>query len=470
LTRLPNIVLFLTDDHGQWALGSSGNREIATPNLDYLARRGTVMANAFTPTPVCSPARACLLTGRTASQHGIHDYLDNQPEFFRRDWLRQERTLPELLHAAGYFTGIVGKWHLGSDDRPQRGFDSWGALAGDYPIDATGPARYCAHGHFETISGSKASVITDQAVDFLRRRNRDRPFFLLVGHVQTHSPWSGQPRRLLDRYRDAIFADVPGGESYPFGVQNLESRDLIDRSRSDKALANYYAAVTAIDEGVGRLIDELDTQGAGQDTLIIYTSDHGLNCGHHGIWGKGNGTLPLNMVDETIRVPLVIAGPEVVAQRRNEFVDHLDLFQTVLDACGVEPPEDRNYPGRSFGAMLEGKDQDWRDRQFCEYGDVQMIRTARHKLVRYASEGFERLFDLEADPREISDIAGTPALAETKRLLGLHLADYYARFSVHANAGTAPSGPSFTNTTSPWWLAAQLAKGTFGDQGAGHST
>lgn len=450
-----NVVLFLTDDHGQWALGSSGNREIQSPNLDHLARRGTVMENAFTPTPVCSPARACLLTGRTASQHGIHDYLDNQPEFFDRRWLSDEVTLPELLQAAGYVTGMVGKWHLGNDRERQPGFDSWGALAGDYPIDATGPARYCVDGRLETIAGSKASVITDQAADFLRRRDRERPFFLLVGHVQTHSPWSGQPRRLVDRYRDCAFSDVPRGEAYPFGVQNLESRDLIDRSRSGEALANYYAAVTAIDEGVGRLLDTLDAEGVGEETLIVYTSDHGLNCGHHGIWGKGNGTLPLNMVDETVRVPLIVCGPDVAAQRRGEFVDHLDLFQTLLDHCGVAQPAGRRYAGRSYLEALRGHEAaGWRDAQFCEYGDVQMIRTGRYKLVRYTAGNRERLFDLVEDPRESVDRADEPALAGIRSELGRRLADYYGRYSQADRAGAMPGGPAFTNTTSPWWIAA----------------
>ena len=202
----PNILLFLTDDHGQWALGRSRNDRIQAPNLDYLADTGTVMENAFTPTPVCSPARACLLTGRTASQHGIHDYLDNLPAHFRRDWLEGTLTLPELLQNAGYGTGHVGKWHLGNDDKSARGFDSWGALAGDYPIDATGPARYCVDGELKTIAGPKASIITDGAVRFLKNCDKDRPFFLLVGHVSTHSPWEGHPKRLVARYSKLDFA------------------------------------------------------------------------------------------------------------------------------------------------------------------------------------------------------------------------------------------------------------------------
>ncbi len=448
-----NILLFVTDDHGHWALGSSGNSEIASPTLDHLAARGTVMENAFTPTPVCSPARACLLTGKTSSQHGVHDYLDNQPEYFRRDWLKDEVTLAERLQQAGYMTGLVGKWHLGNDDKPQRGFDKWNALAGDYPIDATGPARYCIDGRLEAIAGSKASVITDQAIDFIRRRDRSRPFFLVVGHVQTHSPWAEQPERLVDRYQHCSFRDVPLSETYPFGIQNLESRDLVDRTRSELALANYYAAVTAIDEGVGRLLDTLHSESIAQDTLIVYTSDHGLNCGHHGIWGKGNGTLPLNMVEETIRVPLILMGPDVAAQRRTEFADHLDLFQTLLDYSRSPLPETGNYAGRSYLPLLQGHQMPgWRDEQFCEFGDVQMIRTQRFKLVRYITDGIVRLFDLQADPREMRDVIDEPGLANVRQELEQRLNQYYQVYSFPGKSGGTPGGPPLTNQTSPWAL------------------
>ncbi len=447
-----NVVLFLTDDHGKWALGSSGNDHVRTPNLDYLANHGMVMENAFTPTPVCSPARACLLTGRTSSQHGIHDYLDGEPDHFERDWLKGQSTLPELLHAAGYQTGVVGKWHLGNDDKPARGFDHWGPLAGDYPIDATGPARYCVAGGLETASGSKASIITDGAVEFLRNRDTGKPFFLLIGHVSTHSPWEGHPERLVKRYESHDFEEVPQHESYPFGVQNLESRELIDRSQSRAALAQYYAAVTSIDEGVGRLIDTLDAEGIRDQTLIIYTSDHGLNCGHHGIWGKGNGTLPLNMVDESIRVPLVLNGPEVFCGgRRREFVDHLDVFATILDLTGTGRPNDVNYAGRSFARLLaNGSMNDWRQQQFCEYGNVQMIRDERYKLVVWHDSGLHRLFDLEEDPREEHDLATMSEHRHRCEEMLDQLSGYYGRFSLPEHSGLRPGGPEPTNSSSPW--------------------
>ncbi len=449
-----NIILLVTDDHGQWALGSSGNPHVQTPNLDYLARRGTVMRNAFTPTPVCSPARACVLTGRTSSQHGVHDFLDGQPHHFGRDWLAGQMTLPECLKAGGYQTGLVGKWHLGNDTTPARGFDKWGALAGDYPIDAAGPARYCVDGGLQTIAGPKASVITDAAVRFVQQRNPAQPFFLFVGHVSTHSPWEGHPQRLVDRYRDHDFAEVPQNETFAFGEQNLESKELIDRTNPRAALAQYYASVTSIDEGVGRLIDVLQAEGVLDDTIIIYTSDHGLNCGHHGIWGKGNGTLPLNMVEETIRVPLILNGPGIAAgQARSDFTDHLDLFATVLDLAGMDPPGDFDGAGRSFQGLLAGQeDPGWRQVQFCEYGTVQMIRDPRYKLVVWHDTGRHRLFDLREDPRETRDLADMPEHQARCREMLSRLRDYYDRYRLPETSGLRPGGPDSTNVTSPWVL------------------
>lgn len=447
-----NIVLFVTDDHGEWALGSSGNKHIHTPNLDYLAKNGTVMKNAFTPTPVCSPARACILTGKTSSQHGIHDYLDGQPHHFGRDWLKGQSTLPALLQQNGYQTALVGKWHLGNDSKPSPDFDVWRALAGDYPIDAAGPARYCEQDALKTISGPKASVITDAAVDFLRTRDEDRPFFLYVGHVSTHSPWEGHPDRLVQQYEAHDFDEVPQNETYPFGTQNLESRELIDRTNPKAALAQYYASVTSIDEGVGRVIDALEAAGLREDTIIIYTSDHGLNCGHHGIWGKGNGTLPLNMVEETIRVPMIVNGLTVKKnQVRAEFVDHLDLFQTVLDLAGTGNENDARLAGRSFRDILAGAHtESWRDQQFCEYGNVQMIRDQRFKLVVWHDSGACRLFDLENDPREACDVSLQPEHKYRIQSMQKQLQDYYSEYSEPEKSGTRPGGPEPTNTSAPW--------------------
>jgi choline-sulfatase len=292
MTNKLNIILFLTDDHAQWALGCNGNDELRTPNLDYLSDRGVNMLNAFTPVPVCSPARACLLTGRLASQHGLHDYLkSSDPEVKRITWLKDETTLAQILSEAGYQTGLSGKWHLGNDIQPQPGFDYWFCTGIDYPIYHEGPHTFSENGEPVRIGGQITQAITEHALKFLRNLKEEQPFFLVVGHYATHSPWSGHPERLVESYRTCSFADIPDDPMYPFGRQNLESTDAT-RNHPGEAKAQYYAAVTQIDEGVGRVMDELDAQDLRDDTLIIYTSDHGLNCGHHGIWGRGMEHFP----------------------------------------------------------------------------------------------------------------------------------------------------------------------------------
>ncbi len=202
MSKINNILIVLGEDHGQWAVGSYGNREIRTPTLDYLASSGIQMDNAFTTTPVCSPGRACLLTGRLASQHGIHDYLDlTNPETHLYPWLKDEITLSELLADAGYQTGLSGKWHLGDDVKPQSGFQFWFSLSGDYPIEHGGPYRYSDQGQTKTITGYKTQIVTDQAIRFLRDRDANKPFFLFVSYTAAHSPWNRHPERIVEQYR-----------------------------------------------------------------------------------------------------------------------------------------------------------------------------------------------------------------------------------------------------------------------------
>jgi choline-sulfatase len=452
MAQPPNILLFLTDDHAQWSMHCAGNSELRTPTFDYLAQNGVQFSNAFTPTPVCSPARACLLTGRLASQHGIHDYLtSDDPAVNNIPWLAQEITLAQLFQAAGYQTGQVGKWHLGQDEHPAAGYDEWFSLGRDYPIPHEGPFRYGVNGRFQTLPGRLSHNITDRAVDFLRERNEERPFFMTVGYYATHSPWEGQSERLVASYRSATFADVPLDETYPFGQQALESTNPT-RNNPREALAHYYAAVTEIDTAVGRLIDELEGLGQLANTIIIYTSDHGLNCGHHGIWGKGNGTLPLNMVEESIRVPLLwFDGRSPQAHKpRPEFVDHLDTFQTILDVAGIAPPN-KNYVGHSYQPLLNHLPMpDWRAVQFGEYGSVRMIRTSRHKLVYRHPDGPHELFDLAADPREMNNLFDRADMQPMVQALTGRLEAFFARYEDPAKSGLRVLDLPRHNTSEAW--------------------
>lgn len=434
-----NILVFFTDDHAQWAAGCYGNSEVQTPNLDHLAETGVIFDNAYTPSPVCSPARASFFTGRLPSQHGVHDYLaEADPEVRSTAWLTGERLISEVLQEQGYVTGLSGKWHLGHGERPARGFDFWYSRSAPVseaegyhtPWQRTEPAekRYDRH------------AITDRAIEFLRERDEDKPFFLFVGHLATHSPWAGAPERLVNRYRRATFRDIPKDVTHPFG--RLRSESLYP-SRDDprEALAQYYAAVTDIDDQVGRVLDELDSLALRDDTLVIYTSDHGLNMGHHGIWGKGNGTLPYNVVDESIRVPLIVNHPGSIlgGQRRRENVSHLDTFQTLLDSAAVGAPQEPStpYPGRSYRDALLGRPlRDACDLVFAEYGNLRMVRSDQFKLVRRLPEGPHEMFDLRRDPRETVNVIDAPEVRDRRDALDEALNCYFAAHEEPGRAGT----------------------------------
>lgn len=450
MANQPNILLFVTDDHGQWASGPYGNREVRTPNLDRLAAAGVVMENAFTPTPVCSPARACLLTGLTPSQHGIHDYIGMA--FDRRPWLEKEQTLPQLLQKAGYRTGLAGNWHVGNEDKPAAGIDSWFSVGSAYPLLHEGKRDFCNQGRMETFSGYTDDIIADQAARFLTNTD-ERPFFLLVGLTATHGPWRGHPERLAGMYRSAAFGDIPAGESYTFGEQGLESLS-VDRRQEREALAQYYAAVSHIDEIVGRLLEAVDAAGKLHNTLVVYTSDHGLNCGHHGIWGKGNATRPLNMLEESIRVPLLLSWPGILpAQvRRGELVDHLDLFQTLAETRQAKPPSNTDYPGTSMWPLLLEPEagRSWRDVQFGEYGTMRMARTRRYKLVRRHPTGPHELFDLETDPRESRNLFENSSCRAVVTELSTLLESYFRRYSRAGKSGILGADLPQHNMTEAW--------------------
>ena len=446
----PNIVVFFSDDHAQWALPPYGNREISAPNLTHLAQTGALMGNAFTPCPVCSPARASFWTGLYPSQHGVHDHLaEDDPEVQATDWLAGMTTLAQHLHDAGYTTALSGKWHCGSGEIPKPNFEFWYSGWRKTPKYGSPINKYSDQGRVIERRGADTQIITDAAIDFLRKRERSKPFFLFVGYAAAHNPWINRPERLVSKYRDATFSDIPADAAYPFGAAGTHP---IAPDDPREALAQYYASVSMIDEGVGRLLDELDAQAARDDTVIVYTSDHGLNLGHHGIWGKGNGSEPLNMLEESIRVPLIVNQPGLITggTRRLEFVTHCDLYMTLLDIAGAAPADQRRLPGRSFKPLLLGEhDPDWRNVYFGEYGPTRAIRDRRYKLIQ-RGEGADLLHDLVADPRETVNLIDEADRRPVVEALRAQLDDFFARFEVAEHSGRRGDDLPIHNRREAW--------------------
>ncbi len=447
----PNIIVFFSDDHAQWALPPYGNSEINAPNITHLAETGALMRNAFTPCPVCSPARASFWTGLYPSQHGVHDHLaEDDDAVGATDWLAGIPTLAERLHEAGYRTALSGKWHCGAGELPKPGFDFWHSAWRKTPKYFTLTNKYSEQGRVVERSGYDSQIITDAAIDFLRTRDRDMPFFLFIGYATTHNPWINRPERLVSHYRKASFRDMPEDIPFPFGDAGTHP---IAPADPQEARAQYYASVTMIDEGVGRVLDELVAQRQGERTLIVYTSDHGSNLGHHGIWGKGNGSEPLNMLEESIRVPLILNCPDIIdaGQRRAEFVNHCDLFMTLLDFAECKPADTSHYPGRSFAPQLTGaEDSPWRNIAICEYGPTRAIRDERYKLVlRYAGGG-NLLHDLQADPRETVNLYQDADQRGRVESMTAALERFFAEYEVPQNSGLRGDALPVHNRREAW--------------------
>jgi len=451
----PNLLLFITDDHAAWASRPYGNHELVTPAFDRLSGEGCRFENAFTPCPVCSPARACFFTGQTPSQVGIHDWLQEvEPNIGDRDWLAGTPTFPALLRAAGYHTLHVGKWHLGRSHLRPPGFDRWfGFSRGqglphdthDYNLDGVTTPR----------TGGKARLLTDQAIAFLDQRPDNQPFCLTVGHIDTHSPYESRYHDpdLVDLYRNATFNDLPQPPHHPW----RKNEGLPDGAEHDPDAVRdrrlgYYAAVTEIDRQVGRLLDHLDAIGQLDHTLVAYTSDHGCCLGHHGFWGKGNSTRPLNMHETSLRVPLLVRGPGVAPDTVvTRCVDHYATFATVLDLAGVDTPGD-DYPGRSYRPLLRGdRSTNWDDTRYGEYGDLRMIRTTEFKYVHRHPRGPFDLYDLRRDPDESDNVAGREAYWPDQQRLTQQLADWYARHESTDRSGLHVKQLAKHNTAyEPW--------------------
>ena len=441
----PNIVFILTDDQGAWALGCAGNSEIRTPNLDRLAATGTRFGNYFCTCPVSSPARATILTGSIPSQHGVHDFIrirQGQNPLLGKgngkaiEYLRGQTAYTDVLHEHGYNCGIVGKWHVGDECHPQKSFSFWRVSAlgnGAYfrtPVvreDRPEPewdTRYFTH------------VITDGALEFLEQfADRPEPFYLSCHYTAPHSPWQRRhhPEDTYDRYCDQCpFESVPDVPLNPTQMQ----RQWLEPNAANRRelLSGYYAAVEEMDKGVGQILDWLEQHGKREDTLVFFTSDNGMNMGHHGIYGKGNGTSPLNMFDTSVKVPAIASRPGAVpeGELRDELLSHYDIFPTLLDYVDAEAPAaERERPGRSFAPLLRGENIAGPERVvvFHEYGLVRMIRSRRWKYVHRHPFGPHELYDLETDPGEASNLIDCPEHSDRVIRLESELDDWFSRYA-----------------------------------------
>ena len=435
----PNILFVLTDDQGYWALGSAGNEEMRTPHLDRIAAGGIRFENFFCASPVCSPARASILTGRIPSQHGVHDWIRAGNSTIETEhggkliqYLKGHTAFTEILVERGYTCGISGKWHLGDSHHPQKGFSFWYVHAqGGSPYRNAPMVR---NGRAYQESRYVTDAITDEALAFLNeQKDSPAPFYLSVHYTAPHSPWTrdDHPKELYDDYfKNCPFESVPKLPMHPWQVDSSPVGDTEETRRA--ILSGYFAAVTAMDANVGRLLGRLAETGLSENTLVIFTGDNGMNMGHHGIYGKGNGTVPQNMYDTSVKVPMLVARPGHAPEGAvcDTLLSHYDIMPTLLDYLGMENPESHKLPGRSFAGLLRGEALDERENVvvFDEYGPVRMIRTKGRKYVHRYAYGPHELYDLANNPDETENLVDHAEHREEAVEMKRRLDEWFLRY------------------------------------------
>ncbi|HEX7351334.1 sulfatase [Brachybacterium sp.] len=449
MTR-PNIVFIMSDDHAAHSISAYGSRVNTTPHMDRLAAEGARMDAVYCTNAICTPSRASILTG-------TYSHINRAPSIYS-EFDHRVRTVPEVLSECGYQTALYGKWHLGRSERSRpRGVDDWRI----YPDQGAyvDPVMIGPDGE-ETHEGYATDIVTRQSLDFLDRRDPERPFSLMVHHKAPHRPWVPHPR-YEGRYEAGT---IPEPETMwddhasraqvvrevAMQLDDLRPTDYKDelpaelegddeatrRARSSwkyqRYMRDYLRCVQAVDDSVGEILNYLEENGLAENTLVIYTSDQGFFLGDHGWFDKRL------MLDESLTMPMLVRWPAQVpaGSRVTDIVSNVDFAATLLEAAGAEPSALPDQQGRSFLTQLRGEDvEDWRQAvyyRYWEHDDPEHhapahygVRTPTHKYIRYYNDGLgtpgssdrimpieDELYDLVADPREMTNVVEDPAYAE----------------------------------------------------------
>jgi len=457
----PNILFIMTDDHTTQAMSCYGSRVNQTPHLDRIARDGMRMDRMFVTNSICTPSRAAILTGK-------YSHLNGVPVFNRFDGTQQH--VAKLLQQAGYYTAMIGKWHLGSDPT---GFDHWNILPGQGVYND--PTLYEQDGS-TVYKGYATDVITDLTIDTLKNRPKDKPFFMMSHHKAPHREWTPnekyrkmfenkripEPANLRDDYasrtdaireqKQSVFRDMTRRDLKlvpPPGLSAEEARKwlqvkptevetvidgvkktLVGRELEDwkyqRYMQGYLACVQSVDENVGRLLDWLDANGLRDNTVVIYTSDQGFFLGEHGLYDKRF------MYEECLRMPFVVRWPAAIRPRSTSDAIGIncDFAPTFLDLAGAPVPPDMQ--GVSLLPVWKGrKPANWRRSMYYRYyhdpGDHNTrahygVRTETHKLIYFWKKDQWECYDLIRDPAEMKNIYNDPAAQKMVTALKRELA------------------------------------------------
>jgi arylsulfatase A-like enzyme len=437
----PNVLLVMVDEMRWDAWGAEKHPVVQTPNLDRLAKQGVRFSNAYTVAPVCSPSRACTFTGRYADVIGVtgNGIPANDHEIF----------LPSVLRHHGYHTAIAGKLHF-TPRRFDFGFDQFWSFSAEGPTPELGHIAYLQRKHgkgagkWAILDGTcpwpddplgrdvgifrypdedfETEWLTDRSIEYLRsRKDKPQPWFLFTSYLKPHSP-SVEPRKWFEKY-DPNAIPIP---NLPANIKQLRAaqegrgkRQFIDDERMLRVMsAAYYGAIAHVDQQLGRLFGELERLGMADNTIVLFTADHGNMLGDRGRMFKGV------MYEGSSHVPLIWRGVKSATENRGrverKIIENTDLMPTILDACGLPLPE--GMQGRSFVKLMRDGDSLWKDRCYSQLRTA-MVRDSRYKFIdnsRGLSGDFE-LYDMQEDPKEqrnlIAESRHRDRVADYKRQL-----------------------------------------------------
>ncbi len=452
----PNVVLILTDNHGAWTLGCYGNSDIRTPNIDRLATEGTLFTRAFASNPVCSPTRATLLTGLVPSQHGVHSFLSGgglQTGPDARCTLDEFRSLPEVLRDEGYNCGLVGKWHLGANLHPQEGLDDYWITMPHGGTSTFYDAQIIENGEIRKEPKYLTDLWTEHAIKFIdQQAQQDEPFFLFLAY---NGPYAlsrlllrdGQNRHAA-YYADKEIPSFPRTKVHPWQLNN---RDFINNPTSIRRVATE---VSGVDDGVGDVMQALQSRGLDDNTIVVFVADQGWVGGHGGFFGMGDHTRPLTARDGMMRIPMIWRHPKKIAAgvRSDQMIANYDFMPTLLGHLGMHDkmPTEPKSPGRDFSRLFEptalaaglrnsqptparpeaSAFGSGNDAVFYEFENLRCIRTTTHKYVHRHPNGPHELYDLQHDPDEFVNLAAAPAHARLRDQLKSRIDTFYAEYSL----------------------------------------
>jgi arylsulfatase A-like enzyme len=412
--KKPNVLILFSDDQRADTIAALGNKHIRTPHLDRLVKQGTTCTRAYCmgamQGAVCVPSRAMLMSGRTL--------------FHVSPILKNQETWPEAFARAGYATFMTGKWHNGPESA-RRAFAEgrsifFGGMGDPYRLPVQDFVSGTGLTQVRPSGKHSVELFADCAVDFLKKQKGDKPFLCYVAFNAPHDPRVA-PKEYHEAYNRAP-PPLPANflPQHPFNNGELVVRDerLAPWPRTPEVvrqhLADYYAAITFLDAQVGRILDALQASGQQENTLVVFSSDHGLAIGSHGLFGKQN------LYDHSMHAPLIFAGPGVPQGKETDALCYLlDIFPTLGDLAGVSGP--KSSEGKSLVPVFAGKQERLRDSLFTAYRDLQRaVRDDRWKLIVYPRVNKVQLFDLRNDPAETKDLAADKAhAADVERLIAL---------------------------------------------------